>query len=194
MTAPLTGPDSVGQIAVFVAPAGGVGVLREAFRSLQGDFPGAIVILLHAGDGREREVAINLNTSPSVMVLPAKAGERLRNGYGYVVPAGSRLAIGADGAFVQALPSAECEPLLASLAARNGPGAIAVALTGLGDDDIEGFNRVRQAGGHTFALDETDRLWADSSGPRVVPQAFDEVLPVAALGPRILELAPPVAA
>ena len=158
-------------IAVLVAPADGVAVLREVFRSLQGDFPGAIVILLHPGTGRERGVADNLNVSPGFMISPGLDGVRLRAGHGYVVSPGANLVVGADGRLTRGYGAdadddalllgddpgsqARSEGLLASLASRHGARAIAVALTALDADEIEGFRRVREAGGHTVALDET---------------------------------------
>ena len=190
----------VDQVAVLVAPAEGVPV----FRALHGDFPGAIVIMLHAGDGSERSVTDNLNVASNFMILHGKAGTALRNGHGYVLKAGSDLALGADGVLTKAdgrtasddallfgaavenaLPS---ESILASLAARYGKHGVAVALTALDDAEQEGFRRVREAGGHTIALDEADRLWADSSGPRVVPHKGDETLTTSALGARMLQM------
>ncbi|GEM_PF-4238015 len=183
---------AVSHVAVLVAPADGVLVLRETFRSLQGDFPGAIVILLHPGTGRERGVADNLNVASNFMVLPGLDGTVLRNGHAYVVPAGSNLAIDADGSLVRAgaISDAASEAMLASLV-RYGSGAIAVALTALDPTESEGFRQVRAAGGHTIALDEADRLWADSSGARVVPDPEDELLTTTALGPRMIALAVP---
>ena len=195
----------VAQMAVFVAPSEGVAVLREVFHSLHGGFPGAIVILLHAGTGGERSIADNLNVASNFMILKGEAGTALRNGHGYVVEASSDLALGADGVLMKADGRAAhddallfgssvenalaSESVLASLAARYGKNGVAVALTALDGAEQEGFRRVREAGGHTIALDEADRLWADSRGPRVVPHRGDETLSTAALGARMLQMA-----
>lgn len=206
---PTPEPVSAKSVAVFVAPADGVRVLRDLFRSLEGGFPGAIVILAHASDRRERSIADNLNVASSVMVHESAPGVRLRNGHAYVVKVGSRLVIGADGCLADAYgadanddalllaneeqpPSAEVrrsESLLSSMAIRYGGNALAVALTALDALEREGFARVRDAGGHTFALDETDRLWADSSGARIAAMPGDERLPIALLGPRLIAVA-----
>lgn len=203
---------AVHQVAVLVAPADGVPVLRDVFRSLQGDFPGAIVILLHPSTGRERSVADNLNVASNFTVLPGVSGVSLRNGHAYVVPSDSGLVIGADGSLTSAYGAdadadaillgderkdprelvSRGDALIQSLADRYGAESIAVALTALDERESEGFRRVREAGGHTIALDETDRLWADSSGPRVIPDPQDELLSTAALGPRMNALMAPV--
>ena len=183
---------SVATIGVFVAPADGVRVLRDVFRSLHGKFPGAIVIRLHAGTGRERGVADNLNVASNVMVLPAIDGVRLRDGHAYVMQAGSNLVLGVDGRFTPAYGDdafQRGDGFLLSLAAHYGSGAIAVALAALDDLELAGFEAVRAGGGRTIALDEADRLWADSSGARIVPDVADEHLAAAAIGPRMLAMA-----
>ncbi len=200
--------SAVTHVAILVAPADGVRVLREVFQSLQGGFPGALVILAHTGTGRERSIADNLNVASSVMVHPGVSGVRLRNGHAYVVRPDARLAIGADGRLTDAYGSdadddvlllggdgrgsssvsGRSESLIGSLAARYGPNAIAVALTALDDLEREAFAQIRSAGGHTLSLDESDRLWADSSGPRVVPDPSDELLPTTGLGPRMIAM------
>lgn len=196
--------DAVVTVAVLVVPADGVRVLRDVFRALQGDFPGAIVIVPQAGTGYERSIADNLNVASNFMVLPGLEGTRLRNARGYVVSPNANLVIGADGRLTSAYGadagddalllggdrSAPTwgEALLASLASRYGGGAIGVALTGLDSLQREGFRQIRATGGHTIALDETDRLWADSSGARVMPDSEDELLSTAEIGPRMIAM------
>lgn len=172
-------------VVVFVAPPEAVSVLRAVLSELSVGFPAAIVILLHAGDGHERPVAHNLNVSSGLMVMPGVTGTELRQERAYVALPADNLVIDADGRLTAAGPS---ETLLSSLASRYGSGAIAIALTALDEREAEGFRRVREAGGHTIALDEADRLWTHPAGPRVVPAPADELLPASAIGTRMLAM------
>jgi two-component system chemotaxis response regulator CheB len=200
----------VEHVAVFVAPPEAVSVIRAVLAYLPVNFPAAIVILLHVAPGRARPLADNLNVNRGLMVLPGEDGTVLRNNHGYVVLPEQRLAIGGDGRLTSAYgedadddafllddssdPAGQGfggEALLASLAARYGTGAIAIALTELDVREAEGFRRVREAGGHTIALDEADRLWTRPSGPRVVPGPADECLSTRAIGERMLRILSP---
>ena len=182
------------QVVVFIAPAKAVMVLRAVLDHLPYDLSAAIVILLHTGTGQERPVANNLNVNPHPMVLPGAAGVQLRRNHAYIVHPEQKLAFGDDANLVDA-PEPESGddglPLLTTLASRYGVNGVAIALTALGHAESKGFRLVREANGHTFALDESDRLWADASGPRVVPAPGDELLLASAIGDRIRRVLAP---
>lgn len=196
----------VKQVVVFIAPPEAVSVLRAVLDKLPSNFPAAVIFLVHTGTGLERPLAENLNMSPRLLVAPGVDGTSLRNGRGYVVPQGLGIVIDkagvltlTPGAEPEALLALQSQPLiardspqadvlLASLGAYFGKGAVAVALTAISAQEAEGFRLVRRAGGHTIALDEAKRLWADSSGPRVVPGAEDECLSDSEIGPRLAML------
>lgn len=176
------------QIVVFIAPPKAVMVLRAVLNHLPHEVSAAIVILLHSGTGQERPVASNLNVNPHPMVLAGAAGVRLRRNYAYIVHPEQKLAFGGNAHLIDAPPSGPDTtglPLLATLASQYGPNAVAITLTALDQPESEGFRLVREAKGHTMALDESDRLWADASGPRVVPDPEDELLVTSAIGNRV---------
>lgn len=201
----------VTQVVIFVTPPESVSVLRAVLNKLPSHLPAAAIFLVHTGTGAERPLAPNLNVSPRLLVLPGIDGTRLRNGRGYVVSEDHQLMLDGNGSFChpigteaivdgfllsrsKLLPTVDirtADHMLASLAAFYGKGAVAVALTALSPNESEGFRRVRCEGGHTIALNEANRLWADSSGPRVVASAGDEYLLDAEIGPRLASLLAP---
>jgi chemotaxis response regulator CheB len=107
------------------------------------------------------------------MVMPGTDGTQLREGYATVVLPSQNLTIGMGGILV---PEHGTETLLMSLAARYREGAVAVALTALGTREAQDFRSVREVGGHTIALDESEFLWTSPAGPRVAPAEGDELL------------------
>jgi len=194
----------VTHVAALVAPANGLPVLREVFRSLQGSYPGALLLVIHSDGQPARQIADNLNVIPNFMVLPGLDGVVLRNGHAYVIQAGDGLVVGSDGSLMRAYDtdsedaaaSAATPPdrnpvdgLLSSLANRYGKNAIAVALTALSAEEREGFLAVRQAGGSTMALNEANRIWSDLKGIRVTPGKEDLLLSAEELGPAMLQRA-----
>lgn len=172
-------------IVVFVAPPEAVSVLRSVLRRFPPDFPAAIVILLHAGTGKERPVADNLNVDSGLLVMPGVDGTLLRRGRATLVRADERLTVGAGGVL---MPAHDSETLLMSIAARYRERAIAVALTGLGARESQDFRSFQEVGGHTIALDESGFLWTDPAGPRVAPAPGDELLPADEIVNRIVAL------
>jgi two-component system, chemotaxis family, protein-glutamate methylesterase/glutaminase len=176
------------KVVVLVAPANGVTILRSVLDRLPPDFPAAIVILLHTVPGRETPVAHKLNVNPHPLVLPGSDGATLRAERAHIVFPAQNLAIGENGCLAIATEGDASEPILASLAVRYGPAGIAVALTALDAREAEGFRLVREAGGHTIALDERDQLWTESADPRVVPVAGDELVTAPLIGGRMFEI------
>jgi len=79
--------------------------------------------------------------------------------------------------------------LLTSLAAVYGSGALAVVLTGMGNDGLEGARAVHAAGGRVLAQDEAS--WTVFGMPRAVIEAdtANEALPPGLLGARLRSLA-----
>jgi two-component system chemotaxis response regulator CheB len=100
-----------------------------------------------------------------------------------------------EGAGVRVLlhqdpPENSCRPaadvLFRSVAQTFGPAALAVVLTGMGQDGLRGCEAVREAGGQVIAQDEaTSVVWGM---PGFVARAglADRVLPLAMIAPEVV--------
>jgi two-component system, chemotaxis family, protein-glutamate methylesterase/glutaminase len=64
-------------------------------------------------------------------------------------------------------------------------------LTGMGDDGASGLLDIRRSGGYTIAEDESTAVVYGMPAVAVSLQAVCESLPLPAIAPRIVELAPP---
>jgi two-component system, chemotaxis family, protein-glutamate methylesterase/glutaminase len=69
-----------------------------------------------------------------------------------------------------------------------GPGALAVILTGMGDDGSEGMKEVRDAGGYTIVQDSATSAVYGTAKLAVQLNAACESLPILEIAPRLLEL------
>jgi two-component system chemotaxis response regulator CheB len=70
-----------------------------------------------------------------------------------------------------------------------GPSALALILTGMGDDGVLGLRAIRQAGGQVIAQDEKTSIVFGMPGAAVAAGLATLVLPLEAIGPRLAVLA-----
>ncbi|MGE0706202.1 MAG: chemotaxis protein CheB, partial [Vicinamibacterales bacterium] len=66
--------------------------------------------------------------------------------------------------------------------------ALAVLLTGMGDDGAAGLHDIHKAGGHTIAEDESTAVVYGMPAVAVRLGAVSEQLPLHDIGPRLLQL------
>jgi two-component system chemotaxis response regulator CheB len=78
--------------------------------------------------------------------------------------------------------------LFRSMVREQGPGAVAVVLTGMGSDGAAGMKEVRDAGGYTIAQDQATSLVDLKARYAVQLDAVSESLPLERIAPRVLEL------
>ncbi len=90
----------------------------------------------------------------------------------------------------QGPPENSCRPsvdvLFRSVAAAYGPAALAVVLSGMGQDGLRGCEAVRAAGGQVLVQDEASSVVWGMPGMVARAGLADEVLPLGQLGPAIL--------
>lgn len=128
-----------------------------------------VVVVLHMPNDFTDVVAGQIGALTGLPTAAAVNGERLVPGHIYFAPGGVHLKAVRVGAF-QALaysdgpPENFCKPavdvLFRSVADVFGPGALAVVLTGMGSDGLEGARRIVDAGGSVIAQDEaSSAVW-----------------------------------
>jgi two-component system chemotaxis response regulator CheB len=179
-------PALVGVLAVGVS-TGGPSALSTLFQELSKDLPVPVVIVQHMPPMFTRLLAERL---AAVSGFPAREGEEgaaLRPGEVWVAPGGFHMEVeqARDGVRLrthQGPPENSCQPavdvLFRSVAHVYGPKALAVVLTGMGQDGLRGCECIREAGGRILAQDEaTSVVWGM---PGAVSQAglAEKVLPL----------------
>ena len=182
-------------IVAVAASTGGPAALQRLLSDLPRDFPLPIVAVQHIARGFVSGLVDWLNTAGALQVTLARKGEELTARTLYIAPDDRHLAVSLDGRISLAASAPICgfrpsaNYLLNSVAHAFGARAIAIVLTGMGNDGVEGLRTVRSAGGTVLVQDEATS--AVFGMPRAAIEAglADAILPLPQIAPRLAALA-----
>ena len=175
---------------------GGLYALMELLGSLTTDFPAPIVIVQHraSDDTDEHRLADVLARYSALPVKDADHGEPVVPAHVYLAPSdyhvlidGGHFELTVDDAVQYSRPSIDV--LFESAARAYGAGVVGVLLTGYGHDGTAGMRAINDAGGVTIAEDPDTALQPAMPRSAIEAGVVAEVLPLDAIGPRLLELA-----
>jgi len=144
------------KVIVIGASTGGPRALVTLFRQLRDDVDAALVVAQHMPPRFTSTFASRLDRTGAVQVSEARQYERLARGHAYVCPGGRCIEVvpSDSGPAIRVVdpvkgshyvPSAN--QLFKSAARVLGDKAIAVVLTGMGDDGAEGVREISERGG-----------------------------------------------
>ena len=139
-----------------------------------------------------------MNGLGPLAVSEARDGEPLQQGHAYVAPGGLHLSVdrGAGGAFIARVTEGELvqrhrpsvDVLFRSVAEVVGDRAIGIMLTGMGGDGALAMRLLREAGAYNLAQDEATSAIFGMPREAIRAGACQEVLPLDAIGPRVMSL------
>jgi two-component system chemotaxis response regulator CheB len=199
-----SGPPSVLVVGVST---GGPAALDVFLPALPVGFPLPILIVQHMPELFTGLLAERLNTRSRLRVCEAAEGVAVSAGTAYIARGNWHLEV-VPAAAASARPTLHmsqgplenyCRPaadvLFRSAARVYGGGVLAVVLTGMGSDGLNGSRVIREQGGSVLAQDQaTSIVWGM---PGAVAQAglAQKVLPLDAIAPEILRMVsrPPAA-
>jgi two-component system chemotaxis response regulator CheB len=150
---------AVRTIAVGVS-TGGPNALHYVFSLLPGDFSGCLIVVQHMPEGFTEMFARRLNDCSPIEVVEARSADLIVPGRAYVCPGNRHIRVRStprgsmivldDHAQVNGhRPSADV--LFHSVARELRREAVALLMTGMGEDGAEGMGAVQAAGGVTLA-------------------------------------------
>jgi two-component system chemotaxis response regulator CheB len=154
---PRTAPTRIVAIGIST---GGPNTLQYVLAQLPADFPGAILVVQHMPEGFTEMFARRLNDTCAIEVKEARSGDLLAAGRALIcpgnrhmrvrrMPLGEVTVLSNEGPVNGHRPSVDV--LFRSVAKEFGPRAIAVIMTGMGDDGADAMGAVKEAGGLTIA-------------------------------------------
>ena len=195
--APLTGRAMIHtteKIVVMGASTGGTEALRIFLEALPVDSP-AIAIVQHMPEHFTTAFSKRLNALCRIEVKEAADGDSLLRGRALIAPGNRHLILKTSGAryYVQVKdgplvcrhrPSVDV--LLRSAARYAGSNAIAVIMTGMGDDGARGMLEMKNAGASTIAQDEASCVVFGMPHEAIKRGAVDRVLPLEAIACAVL--------
>jgi two-component system chemotaxis response regulator CheB len=181
-------------VVAIATSTGGPAALQRVFSGLDARFPAPILVVQHITPGFADGLATWLGSVCPLRVRTARHGEPLGPGTVYLAPDGRHLGIsGHAAALSDAPPIGGFRPsgthLFESAARAFGAATVAVILTGMGDDGLEGLRAVRHAGGRVIAQDEDSSVVFGMPGAAIAAGLADAVLPLDAIAGRLAALA-----
>jgi len=175
---------SVNKPIVIGSSTGGTQAIELVLTALPGDSPG-IAIVQHMPEKFTAMYAQRLDASCAMNVREARDGDRLERGVALIAPGGRHLQLRKAGGQYFAVvldgppvnrhkPSVDV--LFRSAAECAGRDALAVMLTGMGDDGARGMKAMHDAGARTIAQDEQTCVVFGMPKEAIALGAVDEVL------------------
>ena len=154
-------------LLVLGASTGGPVALGELLGALPASFPCPVLVAVHIPGNFSRSFAERLGGRCAWAVEEATSGARLATGKVLVAPGGMQtrvvrlgtgLGVEVEQGAGELLYRPSLDFLLDSVATAAGRGALAVILTGMGNDGTQGARAVKAAGGTIWAQDEASSV------------------------------------
>jgi len=153
-------PVAPSRIVAIGVSTGGPNALQYLFSKLPVEFPGSILVVQHMPDGFTELFAKRLDDSCPIRVKEAQSGDLLVAGRALIcpgnrhmkvkkMPLGNVAVLADEGPVNGHRPSVDV--LFHSVAEGFGAQAMAVLMTGMGEDGAFGMGEIRAAGGFTVA-------------------------------------------
>ncbi len=178
----------------IAASTGGPAAVRRLLSALPGRFPAPILVVQHMARGFVAGLAAWLDAGSLLRVKVAEHGEPLAPGTVYLAADDRHLGASslATAVLSDAPPVGGFRPsgsvLFESVAAAFGPSAMALVLTGMGQDGVKGLRALRKAGGRVIAQDERSSVVFGMPGAAIAAGLADLALPLDAIAPRLIEM------
>jgi two-component system chemotaxis response regulator CheB len=175
---------SPAQVVAIAASTGGPAALHLILTALPADFPVPILVVQHISPGFSAGFASWLDQASLLRVKLAAEGETLLPGSVYIadddhhlcVSSGRKVHLSSAPPVGGFRPSGT--PLFETVAAAYGRAALAVILTGMGRDGVDGLRHIRRAGGRTIAESEATAVVYGMPAAAVNAGLADFVLPL----------------
>ena len=186
--------ETTEKVVVIGASTGGTEALRALLETLPEDAPG-IVIVQHMPETFTRAFANRLDSLCRITVKEAETNDTVLRGRALIAPGNHHTLLKRSGAryFVDIKdgplvcrhrPSVDV--LFRSAARYAGANAVAVILTGMGDDGARGMLEMKEAGASTIAQDEATCIVFGMPKEAIKRGAVDTILPLDSIAGSIL--------
>jgi two-component system, chemotaxis family, protein-glutamate methylesterase/glutaminase len=183
-----------GQLVVIGTSTGGPAALRRLLADLPPDFPAPVLVVQHIARGFVGGLASWLEGGSRLPVRVAEEREQLRRGTVLLAPDDRHLGVTRAGRveLSDAPPISGFRPsvthLFRSAAQAYGPGVIALLLTGMGSDGVDGLRDVRELGGRILAQDAETSVVYGMAQEAVRAGLCSTLLPLERIGEHLADL------
>lgn len=183
------------RLVAIAASTGGPMALGKILGQLPQDYPAPILIVQHISAGFVAGLADWLDSLSAVRVKVAENDERLSPATAYLAPDDHHLGVSTSGrirlseadAVRGFRPSASW--MFASVANAFGRSAVAVVLTGMGADGLEGLHSIRGQGGQVIVQDEESSIVFGMPKAAIEAGLADSILPLTSISTSLANVA-----
>ncbi|HLI63692.1 MAG TPA: chemotaxis response regulator protein-glutamate methylesterase [Terriglobales bacterium] len=194
----VTLPRSRPELVVIGVSTGGPNALATIFSALPGDLGVPLLIVQHMPPIFTQLLATNLSAHSALAVREARHNEEIVANTAYIAPGGRHMKLIASvtGARVLQLsddPAENCcrpsvDYLFRSVANHFPAKALAVILTGMGEDGTAGLRLLKQGGSTVLAQDEASCVVFGMPKAAIEAGVVDCIVPLAVMAERITTL------
>jgi two-component system, chemotaxis family, protein-glutamate methylesterase/glutaminase len=182
-------------VVAVVGSAGGIRAIQVLLGALPANLDACVLVVIHLTPLAPSLLPAILGRVTALQVAPAFTGAPLEPGIVWVAPPDAHLLVEPDRTLRldrselvhHVRPSADV--LLLSLAKNHHDPCTVVVLSGTGIDGAAGAAAVKQAGGRVLAQDEATAQYFGMPGAAILAGGVDEVLPLDAIAPAVLQWA-----
>ncbi len=187
-------PNAAFDIVALAASAGGLRAVSQVIENLPANFPISIAIVQHLDPRHRSLMADILSRKTTLRVKQAEAGEQVAAGTVYIAPPDHHLLVNPDKTLALTQtelvhflrPSADL--LFDSVAASYRDRAIAVVLSGTGNDGAMGVEAIHKMGGTVIAQDEETSEFFGMPNAAIQTGIVDFVLPLPQVATALMSL------
>lgn len=192
---PESRPESRIEAVLIGASTGGPEALTELIPALPSTLPVPVVVVLHMPRSFTGRMAQSLNRAAAMTVKEAEDETLLLPGHVYLAPGGLHLSLHRDARgrlllrTLDTPPENGCKPSVDVLFRSAAPvlkgRALAVVLTGMGEDGTKGLLELKKHAVPVLVQDEASSVVWGMPGSAVRAKCADEVLPLSKMAQRI---------
>lgn len=165
---------------------GGPQALQNVITRLPADLPCGVVVVQHMPAGFTKALADRLNNISKVIVKEAEDDDVIKAGHVYIAPGSYHMRIKDEGALRriklgQDPPVGNHRPavnVMYDSVASLGSKLVAVIMTGMGCDGLDGMKKIKAAGGFSIAQDEATCVVYGMPKAVVDAGLADEICPI----------------
>ena len=186
---------AIKKLVIIGASTGGPKAVLEIMQNIPGDIPAAFLIVQHMPTGFTTTFAERVAWQSKVKAKEAENGDILSAGKAWIAPAGYhlvlepeknnfRIRLNQDALVNFVRPAADVT--MFSAAECFGKNIVAVVLTGMGKDGLEGSRKINEAGGTIIVQDEATSVVWGMPGAIYEAGLANKILPVGKIAEAIV--------
>lgn len=174
------------KLVAIGASTGGPQALQNVITHLPADLPCGVVVVQHMPPGFTKALAGRLNSISQITVKEAENDEIIKAGHVYIAPGNYHMRIKDEGSLRriklgQDPPVGNHRPavnVMYDSVAPLGSKLVAVIMTGMGCDGLDGMKKIKAAGGFSIAQDKATCVVYGMPKAVVDAGLADEVCPI----------------